>query len=110
MSDHSRTDQALTLLAQPGCYEVLHALHARDGTATFAQIAAEARHALARLRALAAEGFVVSHSCGSLDTEPKAQTDFSLTAKGQAVAGHLIRLQSWAANRSARRHNHRWPG
>jgi DNA-binding HxlR family transcriptional regulator len=107
MSDHSRTDQALMMLARPGCYEVLRALYMRDGTATFSQIATESRHALAHLRALATEGFVVSR-CGSLDAEPNAQTDFSLTTKGQAVAGHLIRLQSWAANRSTRHRNHRW--
>ena len=105
MGDHSRTDQALALLAQPGSYEVLHALYVRDGTAAFAQIAADARHALARLRALAVEGFVVGHFCGSLDVEPCAQARFSLTAKGHAVAGHLIRLQEWAVNRSARRRN-----
>ena len=103
MSDHGRTDQALTLLAQPGSYEVLHALYARDGTATFAQISGEARYALARLRALATEGFVVGVHGGSLDIEPGLQASFSLTAKGQAVAGHLIRLQQWAASRSIRR-------
>jgi DNA-binding HxlR family transcriptional regulator len=105
MSDHSRTDQALALLAQPGSYEVLHALYVRDGSATFAQIAAEARHALVRLRELATEGFVVSHSCGSMDVDPYAQTDFNLTAKGHAVAGHLVRLQAWAVNRSAHPHH-----
>jgi hypothetical protein len=110
MGDHSRTDQALTLLAQPGCYEVLHALYVRDGTATFAQITAEARHALLHLRALAIEGFIVGHSCGSLDVEPSTHTDFSLTTKGQAVAGRLIRLQSWATSRSSCRRNHRWSG
>ena len=105
MSDHSRADQALTLLALPGSYEVLHALYVRDGTATFAQLATETPHALLRLRALAAEEFVVGHYCGSLDVEPSPQANFSLTAKGQAVSGHLVRLQEWAVERSARRRN-----
>jgi hypothetical protein len=105
MSDHGRMDQTLRLLTRPGSYEVLHAMHVRGGTAVFAHIAAEARDALVRLRALAVEGFVIGHHCGSLDLEPSAQACFSLTAKGEAVTGHLVRLQEWAAGRSARRRN-----
>jgi DNA-binding HxlR family transcriptional regulator len=107
MSDHGRTDQTLALLAKPGVYEVLHVMHDRGGTATFAQIAAEARRALSLLRSLAAEGFVISARCGSLDIEPSAQAYFSLTAKGEAVAGHLTRLQQWITNRPARRDGQR---
>ena len=107
MRDHGRTDQTLTLLARPGAYEVLHAMHSRGGTATFAQIAAEARRALTLLRSLAAAGFVISAYCGSLDIEPGAQTAFNLTAKGEAVAGHLTRLQQWITNRPTRRGSHR---
>ena len=107
MSDQGRIDQSLSLLATRGVYEVLHAMHSRGGTATFAQIANEARHALTLLRALAAEGFVISYKCGSLDIEPTAQTSFILTAKGEAVTGHLTRLQQWITARSSRRGSQR---
>jgi DNA-binding HxlR family transcriptional regulator len=107
MGDQGRTEQTLTLLAKPGVYEILHALHSRGGTATFAQIPIEARRALILLRSLAAEGFVISHHCGSLDIEPAAQTCFSLTTKGEAVAGHLTRLQQWIINRTTRRGSQR---
>lgn len=107
MSDHSRTDQALTLLARPGAYKVLHAMHSRGGTATFAQIAAEARQPLSLLRGLAAEGFVIGHRSGTLDIEPCEQIHFCLTAKGEAVAGHLVRLQEWVTSRPARRGDQR---
>ncbi len=103
MDDQERIDQSLSLLARRGAYEALHAMYSRGGTATFAQIAAEARHALNLLRALAAEGFVISYRCGSLDIEPTAQTSFTLTAKGEAVAGHLTRLQQWITTRPSRR-------
>ncbi|RZU48770.1 hypothetical protein EV385_0494 [Krasilnikovia cinnamomea] len=106
MTDRSRTDQALTLLARPGAYEVLHAIQSRNGIATFAQIAAEARQPLTLLRALVTEGLVISHRSGTLDIEPGEQTHFCLTAKGEAVAGHLLRLQEWAASRPRR---HRRP-
>ena len=107
MRELGRTDQPLTLLARPGTYEVLHAMYSRGGTATFDQIAAEARRALTLLRSLAAEGFVISAYCGSLDIEPRAQTAFNLTAKGEAVAGHLTRLRQWITNRPARRGSQR---
>ncbi|GLZ01879.1 hypothetical protein [Actinoplanes sp. NBRC 103695] len=101
MSDHGRTNQTLTLLAKSGTYEVLYAMHARGGAATFAQIAVDARQALALLRALAAEGFVIGPRCGSLDIMPSPQTIFCLTAKGKAVSGHVVRLQQWIIKRSA---------
>ena len=107
MRDHGRTDQMLALLARPGAYEVLHAMYSRGGTATFAQIAAEARRALTPLRSLAAAGFVISAYCGSLDVDPCAQTAFNLTAKGEAVAGHLARLRQWITNRPAQRRSYR---
>ncbi len=107
MRDHGRTDQVLTLLARPGTYEALHAMYSRGGTATFAQIAAEARRALTLLRSLAAAGFVISARCGSLDVEPCAQTAFNLTAKGEAVAGHLTRLRQWITTRPTRRGSQR---
>lgn len=103
MSDHGRIDRALALLARPGAYDVLHAMYSRGGEATFAQIAEESRHTLTLLRALATEGFVTSRRCGSLDIEPCDQMSFSLTAKGEAVAGHLTRLRQWNAVRSNRR-------
>ncbi len=106
MSDDGRMNQTLTLLARPGAYEVLHAMHRRDGTATFAQIATEARRPLSLLRALSAEGFVTSYHCGTLDMEPDAATSFCLTARGEAVAGHLTRLQEWITNRAASRGKH----
>lgn len=109
MSDHGRTEQALSLLARPGAYEILHAIHSRGGTATFAQITAEARQSLALLRALAAEGFVISPRSGTLDIEPSAPTSFCLTAKGDAVTGHLVRLQEWATSRRVRRGSRRPP-
>ncbi|WP_082772286.1 hypothetical protein [Actinoplanes sp. TFC3] len=107
MRDHGRTDRTLALLARPGAFDVLHAMYSRGGTATFAQITAEARRATALLRSLAAEDFVNSAGCGSLDFEPGAQTAFNLTAKGEAVAGHLIRLQELITNRPACRGGHR---
>lgn len=103
MSDHGRTDKTLTLLARPGVYEVLHAMQTRDGTATFAEIRTAARQPLALLRALAAEGFVRSYRSGSLDIEPCEGTHFYLTAKGEAVTGHLVRLQEWVTNHPTRR-------
>lgn len=103
MSDDGRIDRALALLARPGASQVLHLMYSRDGAANFAQIAAESGHALSLLRALAAEGFVVSYRCGSLDMEPCDQMSFSLTAKGEAVAGHLARLRRWMGTRSNRR-------
>jgi hypothetical protein len=107
MRDHGRTDQTLRLLARPGAYEVLHAMYSRGGTATFAEIAAEARRASTLLRSLAAAGFVISAYCGSLDVEPCGQTAFNLTTKGEAVAGHLTRLRQWITNRPARHRSHR---
>lgn len=103
MSEDGRIDRALALLARPGASGVLQAMYSRGGAATFAQIAAESRHALNLLRALAAEGFVVSYRCGSLDIEPCDQVSFSLTAKGEAVAGHLLRLRRWMTTRPNRR-------
>lgn len=105
MSDHSRTDQALALLAAPGTNDVLQAMNRRDGAATYAQIAAELPRPLPVLRALAASDFVVSYGSGTLDVEPPAGTVFGLTAKGQAVAGHLDRLKQWIKSRSRSR---RW--
>ncbi len=100
MSEDDRIEQAIAVLARPGTYEVLHALHTRSGAATFAQIAAVARQTPSLLRALAAERLLFSYHCGSLDIEPAAQTTFMLTAKGEAVAGHIIRLQHWITTRN----------
>ncbi|MDM4721367.1 hypothetical protein QTQ03_17810 [Micromonospora sp. WMMA1363] len=110
MSDHGRTDRALTLLARPGAYEVLHAMQSRDGTATFAEIRTAARQPLALLRALATEGFVRSYHSGTLDIEPCERTHFCLTAKGEAVTGHLVRLQEWVTSRPTRRGSRRAAG
>ncbi|WP_036346896.1 hypothetical protein [Micromonospora sp. CNB394] len=101
MGGPERLEQALALLARRGSYEVLSALDARGGTATFAQIAAEASSPTAILRAMAAYGFVVSVCGGSLDGDPLADTHFSLTAKGQAIFGHLLRLHRWVASRTS---------
>ncbi|WP_018803916.1 hypothetical protein [Salinispora arenicola] len=101
MSDHGRIEQTLTLLATPGVYEVLHAM--RGGPATFAHLHAEARKALPLLRALSAAGLVISPHSGSLDIEPHGQTAFYLTAKGEAVTGHIIRLRQSLAPHAARR-------
>ncbi len=106
MNDHDHIDRSLLLLAKRGTYEALRAMSDRGGAATFTQITAEARHALTMLRALAAEGFVMSAHCGSLDIEPPAQTTFMLTAKGEAVIGHLTRLQPWITSRPKRRGSH----
>ena len=100
MSDHGRTDQALSLLATSGANEVLQAMYQRGGMATFSQITAELLRPLGLLRALATEGLVISYGCGTLDLEPPPGAVFGLTAKGQAVAGHLHRLQEWIKNRS----------
>jgi hypothetical protein len=103
MSDHDRTEQTLTLLARRGAYEVLRAMHTRGGAATFAQISAESPRPLALLRAMAAEGFVVGMGSGTLDADPNADTHFSLTSKGEAVFGHMLRLHNWLASRAAAR-------
>lgn len=108
MSDHDRTHQALDLLAEPGAYDVLHAMHARDGAATFAQIAAATARPLALLRALAVAGLVIAPRCGTLDLEPEADTHFCLTARGEVITGYLVRIQQWAATRSAARDTDRY--
>lgn len=109
MINDGRIERSLSLLLKPGAYDVLQAMLSRDGTATYAQLAAEARNVPALLRALAAEGFVFSYRGGSLDVEPPAATSFYLTAKGQAVARHLARLSEWAADRPRRGRNQRFP-
>ncbi|GIJ12616.1 hypothetical protein ACFFMR_29050 [Micromonospora andamanensis] len=103
MGDHNRTEQTLALLARCGAFELLLAMHHRGGTATFAQIAAESPRPAALLRAMAADGFVVSPHAGSLDGEPLAEAHFCLTARGVAVLGHLLRLRHWLASRAAPR-------
>jgi hypothetical protein len=103
MDQDRRIDRALSVLTRRGAYDVLHVMRNYDGTAAYAQIAAVTRPALTLLRALAAEGFVSSYQSGSLDIEPLATTSFYLTAKGEAVAGHLEGLSEWAATRSRRR-------
>ena len=103
MSDHDRTEQTLTLLARRGAYEVLHAMHARGGAASFAQISAGAgsHRPLPLLRALATEGFVISPRGGTLDVDPPDEAHFCLTTKGEAVIGHLLRLREWMASRTS---------
>ncbi|GAB1641504.1 hypothetical protein [Krasilnikovia sp. MM14-A1259] len=105
MSGPDRTHQMLTLLARPGAYEVLRAMRTRDGTATFAQIATEAPRPMAVLRSLAVYDLVIAPCCGSLDVDPCGTTYFCLTARGEAVIGHLDRLQQWAATRNSGRGN-----
>ena len=103
MSDHCRREQALAVVTASGANEVLQAMYSRGGIATFAQIAAELPQPLTMLRALAAEGLMISYGCGTLDVEPSAAMIFGLTARGQAVAGHLNRLQEWIKTRSGSR-------
>jgi len=99
VDDHDRTEQTLTLLARRGAYEVLGAMQARGGIASFAQISAEAPQPLALLRAMAAEGLVISPQGGTLDADPPGETCFCLTGKGEAIFGHLLRLRQWVASR-----------
>jgi len=107
MGDHDRTEQTLTLLARRGAYEVLLAMHAHGGGATFAQISAEVPQSLTLLRAMAAEGFVISPRGGTLDADPHGDTRFCLTVKGEAIFGHLLRLRQWIAFRPvAKRETH----
>jgi hypothetical protein len=102
MSGQDRTDRILTLLGQRGAYKVFFAMGARGGTATFVEIATSAGpDAAAVLRSMAVEGLVLSRCCGSLDLEPPAGARFCMTAKGEAVFGHLVRLQEWIAARGA---------
>ncbi|MET7949415.1 hypothetical protein [Micromonospora sp. NPDC005324] len=101
MGGHERTEQTLALLGRQSTYEVLSTMDATGGTATFAQIASETPYPTAILRAMAAHGFVVSLHGGTLDSEPRAETPFSLTAKGQAIMGHLLRLHLWMASRTS---------
>ncbi|MFI6242782.1 hypothetical protein ACIBEF_23190 [Micromonospora sp. NPDC050795] len=100
MGGHERTQQVLALLGRNSTYEVLSTMEATGGTATFAQIANATPHPAAILRAMAAYGFVVSLNGGTLDSDPRAETPFSLTAKGQAIMGHLLRLHLWMASRT----------
>lgn len=99
MGDHDRTEQALTLLARRGAYEALVAMHTRGGAASFAQICAESPRPIALLRAMAAEGLLVSPCGGSLDADPCGDTHYCLTGRGEAVVGHLMRLRRWMASR-----------
>lgn len=101
MGGHDRTDRTLILLARTGAYEVLRAMHTRGGGASFAEIAAEAPRPMALLRAMAAEGFVISPGAGTLDTDPRDETAFCLTVKGEAIFGHMLRLRQWIASRAA---------
>lgn len=100
MSDHDGTDDTLNLLAQSGAYEVLSAMHARGGSASFAQISDDAPRPTRLLRAMAVEGFVISPRGGTFDADPHSETHFSLTAKGEAIFTHLLRLRQWLASRS----------
>lgn len=93
MSDHGRIEQILMLLAKPGVYEVLHGMSSRGGTATLGHLYSDVRRVLPLLRALSAAGFVIRPDSGSLDLSPHRQTSFHLTAKGQAIAGRIFRLQ-----------------
>ncbi|WP_433531008.1 hypothetical protein ACQPYA_02455 [Micromonospora sp. CA-263727] len=81
--------------------ELLLAMHHRGGTASFAQIAAASPRPAALLRAMAADGFVVSPHAGSLDSESLDRTCFCLTGKGVAIVGRLLRLRRWLASRPA---------
>ncbi|WSA06841.1 hypothetical protein OG958_21495 [Micromonospora sp. NBC_01813] len=99
MSDRDRAGQTLALLARRGTYEVLLAIQARGGTASFAQIATGMRRPVALLREMAAEGLLVAQDGGSLDDEPCGKTLFCLTVKGEAIFGHLLRLQQWLTSR-----------
>ncbi|MEU1813038.1 hypothetical protein [Micromonospora aurantiaca (nom. illeg.)] len=101
MGDHERTAQTLALLRRRGTYEMMSAMDAMGGTATFAQIATQTPHPTAILRAMAADGLVVSLSSGTLDSEPRAETAFSLTTRGRAIFGHLLRLHLWIASRTS---------
>jgi hypothetical protein len=107
MSDHDRTEQTLTLLARHGAYEILLAMHTRGGAATFGQISAESPHPLALLRSMAAEGFLIGVGSGTLDADPSGDTHFSLTGKGEAVFGHMMRLNNWLASRAAAKRGRR---
>ncbi|GLY98812.1 hypothetical protein [Actinoplanes sp. NBRC 103695] len=100
MGDHDRTDETLILLARHGAYEVLSAMHHYGGSASFAQISAESPRPTALLRAMAAEGFLISPSGGTLDADPHDETCFRLTAKGEAIFCHLRRLREWIASRA----------
>jgi hypothetical protein len=100
MSDHDRTDETLILLARHGAYEVLSAMYQHGGSATFAQISAESPRPIALLRAMAAEGFLTGLSGGTFDADPHEAACFRLTAKGEAIFGHLRRLREWIASRA----------
>lgn len=105
MSAHDRTDEVLSLLARTGAYEALLAMHTHGGTASFTQICTESPQPTALLRAMAAEGFVVTVDAGTLDTDPHGDTQFCLTAKGEAIFGHLRRLRQWIAARHQQTQN-----
>jgi hypothetical protein len=101
MSDHDHADETLSLLARSGAYEVLLAMHTRGGGASFAEISAESPRPIALLRAMAAEGFLFSPNGGTLDAEPHGEAHYCLTAKGEAIFGHLLRLRQWLNSRTA---------
>jgi hypothetical protein len=99
MSDRDRAGQTLALLARSGTYQVLLTMQARGGAASFAQIAAGARGPVALLREMAAEGLLIAQDGGSLDNEPCGKTLFRLTVKGEAIFGHMLRLNQWLTSR-----------
>lgn len=101
MSDHDRAAETLTLLARSGAYEVLSAMYDRGGSASFAQISEAFPYPVTLLRSMAAAGFVVTPFGGTLDGVPGGETYFSLTAKGEAIFGHLMRLGQWITRRDS---------
>ncbi|GAA0490763.1 hypothetical protein Ade02nite_23530 [Paractinoplanes deccanensis] len=104
MNSYNRNERTLTLLGRRGAYELLLALSVRDGSAAFSELEKEAPQVMPLLRALITEGFVTSAGPGTLDLEPGAELRFSLTAKGQAVTAHLVRIQQWLAERPPQPH------
>ena len=101
MIDDDHVDGALRVLAQRGAGQVLRLLHTHGGVATFAQLADTPR-VLALLRDFAAQGWLLTNS-GSLDITPPNAATIRLTAKGEAVAGHITRIHNIRAARNAHR-------
>lgn len=94
MSDHEIPARAvIDIVAWPGAAETLLALHAREGSATIAQLRrAGAGNSTNVLPMLAAAGLVTSR--GTLD-EAEVETLVTLTAAGDAFAAALLGLTSW---------------
>lgn len=58
---------------------------------------------------MAAEGLVVTLGGGTLDADPRNDTRFCLTARGETVFVYLMRLRRWLSSCSVKNRSHANP-